>query len=141
VSGTRRRYTPEFREQAARLVIDTGQLDGVWTSDITYLRTAQGWLYLCVVRDGCPRRVIGLAIDEHLRTDLVTAALAMAVAMRGELAQMVIMHADRGCQYTSGQIAVFARAHNIARSAGRTGVCWDNAAAESFWATTKSRAL
>jgi hypothetical protein len=74
---------------------DTGRLDRVWTSDITYLRTAQGWLYLCVVRDGCSRRVIGWAIGEY-RTDLVTAALAMAVAMRGKLAQAVIVHADRG---------------------------------------------
>jgi transposase InsO family protein len=59
----------------------------------------------------------------------------MAVAMRGELAQEVILHADRGCQYTSGRLARFADRHNLARSVGRTGVCWDNAAAESFWAT------
>jgi putative transposase len=116
---------------------DTGELDRVWTSDITYLRTGEGWLYLCAVRDGCSRRVIGWAIDEHLRSDLVESALSMAVAMRGELAEEVILHADRGCQYTSAQIAVFARGHNLARSVGRTGVCWDNAAAESFWATLK----
>ena len=66
---------------------DTGELDRVWTSDITYLRTGQGWLYLCAVRDGCSRRVIGWAIDEHLHTDLVESALSMAVAMRGELAE------------------------------------------------------
>ena len=79
---------------------DTGAPDRVWTSDITYLRTGQGWLYLCAVRDGCSRRMIGWAIDEHMDTDLVTAALAMAVTMRGELADQVILHADRGCQYT-----------------------------------------
>jgi transposase InsO family protein len=116
---------------------DTGALDRVWTSDITYLRTGEGWLYLCAVRDGCSRRVIGWAIDEHLRTELVESALSMAVAMRGELAEEVILHADRGCQYTSAQLARFAREHNLARSVGRTGVCWDNAAAESFWATLK----
>ena len=116
---------------------DTGELDRVWTSDITYLRTGEGWLYLCAVRDGCSRRVIGWAIDDHMRTDLVESALSMAVAMRGELAQTVILHADRGCQYTSAQLARFARRHNVARSVGRTGVCWDNAAAESFWATLK----
>jgi putative transposase len=87
---------------------------------------------LCAVRDGCSRRVIGWAIDEHLRTDLVEAALSMAVTMRGEVAQKVILHADRGCQYTSAQLARFGRRHNLARSVGRTGVCWDNAAAESF---------
>ncbi|WP_457147493.1 DDE-type integrase/transposase/recombinase [Mycobacterium sp. URHB0021] len=92
----------------------------------------RAWLYLCAVRDGCSRRVIGWAIDEHLRTDLVEAALSMAVTMRGEVAQKVILHADRGCQYTSAQLARFGRRHNLARSVGRTGVCWDNAAAESF---------
>ncbi len=116
---------------------DTGELDRVWTSDITYLRTGEGWLYLCAVRDGCSRRVIGWALDDHMRTDLVESALSMAVAMRGELAETVIFHADRGCQYTSAQLARFADRHNLARSVGRTGVCWDNAAAESFWATMK----
>lgn len=72
-----------------------------------------------------------------MRSDLVQSALAMAVGMRGELAETVILHADRGCQYTSAQLARFAREHNLTRSAGRTGVCWDNAAAESFWATLK----
>jgi putative transposase len=116
---------------------DTGVLNRVWTSDITYLRTAQGWLYLCAVRDACSRRVIGWAIDEHMHTDLVTTALMMAVAMRGELADDVILHADRGCQYTSARLARFAREHNLIRSVGRTAVCWDNAQAESFWATLK----
>src|SRR6478672_11534356 len=77
---------------------DTGLLNRVWTSDITYLGTGQGWLYLCAVRDGCSRRVIGWALDEYLHTDLVQAAVAMAVAMRGELAEQVVLHADRGCQ-------------------------------------------
>jgi putative transposase len=116
---------------------DTGVLDRVWTSDITYLSTGEGWLYLCAVRDGCSRRVVGWAIDDYLHTDLVQAALQMAVAMRGELAEQVILHADRGCQYTSAQLARFAREHNLARSVGRTGVCWDNAQQESFWATLK----
>jgi len=116
---------------------DTGVLNRVWTSDITYLRTGEGWLYLCAVRDGCSRRVIGWAIDDYLHTDLVQAALEMAVAMRGEFADQVILHADRGCQYTSEQLARFARAHNLVRSVGRTAVCWDNAQAESFWATLK----
>src|SRR5690625_575832 len=83
---------------------DQGRLNAVWTSDITYLATGQGWLYLCAVRDGCSRRVIGYAFAESLHTDVVEAALGRAVAFRdpatGPTAQ-VIFHADRGCQYTS----------------------------------------
>jgi len=116
---------------------DVGELDRVWTSDITYLRTGEGWLYLCAVRDGCSRRVIGWAIDDHMHTDLVESAVAMAVAMRGQLAEQVVLHADRGCQFTSAQLARFSRGHNLARSVGRTGVCWDNAQHESFWGTMK----
>ena len=117
---------------------DLGRLDKVWTSDITYLNTDQGWLYLCAVRDGCSRRVLGWAVEDHMRTDLVESALSMAVTMRGHLPGQVIFHADRGTQYTSGQLARFARRHGIAQSVGRTGVCWDNAQAESFWSTMKS---
>jgi len=116
---------------------DAGTLNAVWTSDITYLRTGQGWLYLCAVRDGHSRRVIGWAIEDYLHTDLVESAVAMAVALRADLPEQVIFHADRGCQYTSAQMARVARTHNLARSVGRTGVCWDNAATESFWATLK----
>jgi putative transposase len=61
----------------------------------------------------------------------------MGVVLRGQLAQTVILHADRGCQYTSEQLPRFTGEHNLIRSVGRTGVCWDNAAAESFWATLK----
>ena len=77
---------------------DRGQLNLVWTSDLTYLPTGEGWLFLCAVRDGCSRRVVGWAVEDHLRTDLVEAALRRAVALRGELPQKVIFHADRGTQ-------------------------------------------
>ncbi len=80
-------------------VWDTGLLDRVWTSDITYLPTGQGWVYLCAVRDGCSRRVIGWAMADHMRTELVTAALNMAVAFRGQRPPKVVFHADRGTQY------------------------------------------
>lgn len=64
---------------------DQGQLNRVWTSDITYLSTGEGWLYLCAVRDGCSRRVVGWAIEDHLRTDLVEIAIRRAVILRGEV--------------------------------------------------------
>jgi len=117
---------------------DRGQLNRVWTSDITYLATGQGWLYLCAVRDGCSRRVLGWAVEDHMRTDLVEAALRRAVVLRGELPGKVIFHADRGTQYTSEQIADACIDLPVLRSMGRTGVCWDNAAAESFWSTLKT---
>ena len=116
---------------------DTGELDRVWISDITYLHTHQGWLYLCAVRDACSRRVLGFAIADHQRAELVTEALAMAVAARGGKTSGVIFHADRGCQYTSREVTDFAAAHGLRCSVGATGICWDNAMAESFWATLK----
>ncbi len=120
---------------------DRGVLNMVWTSDITYLRTGQGWLYLCAVRDGCSRRVIGYAFADSLHTDLVETALRNAVAFRdpasGPTAR-VIFHADRGCQYTSEQLDRVAHEVNVRISVGRTGVCWDNAQQESFWSTLKT---
>ena len=117
---------------------DTGALDQVWVGDITYLRTWEGWLYLATVIDAHSRRVIGWAIDEHMRADLVQDALQMAITLRGDLPETVIFHSDRGTQYASAQIALFADANGLTRSMGYTGVCWDNAMAESFFATLKT---
>ncbi len=121
-----------------RRAFDRGTLNAVWISDITYLPTDEGWLYLCAVRDGCSRRVLGWHLADHLRTDLVEAALRMAVSLRGQLPEQVILHADRGCQYTSTQLATITADLDLVQSVGRTGVCWDNAAAESFWSTLKT---
>ena len=110
----------------------------VWTSDITYLDTGQGWLYLCAVRDGCSRRVIGYAFSDSLHTDVVETALRRAVQFRGHDTAGVIFHADRGCQYTSAQMAVVADQVGVRLSVGRTGVCFDNAQQESFWSTLKT---
>ena len=117
---------------------DTGALNQVWVGDITYLRTWEGWLYLATVIDAHSRRVIGWAIDEHMRADLVEDALTMAITLRGELPDQVIFHTDRGTQYASAQITAFATSNGITRSMGYTGVCWDNAMAESFFATLKT---
>ena len=103
-----------------------------------YLRTWQGWLYLATVIDAHSRRVIGWAIDEHMRADLVQDALVMAIALRGDLPAKVVFHSDRGTQYASAQITAFAAANGLTRSMGLTGICWDNAMAESFFATLKT---
>ncbi|WP_460524425.1 IS3 family transposase, partial [Humibacter antri] len=117
---------------------DQGGRDVAWFSDITYLRTGEGWAYLCVVRDGHTRRVLGRTVADSMHTDLVEDALRQAVALRGVLPRKVIFHADRGTQYTSSQLADAATELGVLRSMGRTGVCWDNAAAESFWSTFKN---
>jgi hypothetical protein len=77
---------------------DVGALNQVWVGDISYLRTWEGWLYLATVLDAHSRRVIGWAIDEHMRSDLVEDALSMAITLRGERPQKVIFHTDRGTQ-------------------------------------------
>jgi len=121
---------------------DRGELNRVWTSDITYLSTGEGWLYLCAVRDGCSRRVLGHAFADSLHTDVVEQALRRAALFRepqpagGE--DSVIFHADRGCQYTSAQLAAVADEVGVRLSVGRTGVCYDNAQQESFWSTLKT---
>ena len=117
---------------------DTGALNTVWVGDVTYLRTWEGWLYLATVIDAHSRRVIGWAIADHLRTDLVEDALKMAIALRGNLPAGLVFHTDRGTQYASDRIARFAAENGITRSMGRTGVCWDNAMTESFFATLKT---
>ncbi len=117
---------------------DTGALNQVWVGDITYLRTWEGWVYLATVIDAHSRRVIGWAIADHMRTDLIQDALTMALVLRGDRPARVIFHTDRGTQYASAQITAFAAANGITRSMGLTGICWDNALAESFFATLKT---
>ena len=79
-----------------RRMFDAGELNRVWMSDITYLRTGEGWLYLCVIRDGHSRRVLGWAMDSVQDTSLVERALRMAYTLRGEVADGLVFHADRG---------------------------------------------
>ena len=111
-----------------------------WCGDITYLPTWEGWLYLATVIDIASRRVVGLALAEHLRTELVADALTNAVAAR-DPAPGVVFHADRGCQDTSGDFATLAEDLAVTLSSGRTGQCWDNALAESFFASLKGECL
>ena len=105
--------------------------------DITYLRTREGWLYLATVIDLATRMVVGWQLAEHMHTSLVTDALAMAIT-GGHAPAGVIFHSDRGWQYTSGEFARFCVDNQVRTSVGRTGACWDNAAAESFFATLKN---
>ena len=105
--------------------------------DITYLRTEQGWLYLATVIDLTTRMVIGWQMGDHMRTSLVTDALQMALDS-GRVDRQAIFHSDRGTQYTSAEFARFCSTQQVRTSVGRTGVCWDNAVAESFFAALKN---
>ena len=114
-----------------------GRPDAAWCSDITYIRTGQGWLFLASVLDLGSRRLLGYAMADHMRTELVTDALDMAVATRGGLVDGVIAHADRGSQYMSASYQETLARYGMLASVGRTGVCWDNSVAESFWSSLK----
>jgi putative transposase len=105
--------------------------------DITYLKTGEGWLYLATVIDLATRMVTGWQLASHMRTSLVTDALAMAIS-HGHVQPEALFHSDRGAQYTAGEFTRFCQAHGVRTSVGRTGVCWDNAAAESFFAALKN---
>jgi putative transposase len=105
--------------------------------DITYLRTGEGWLYLATVIDLSTRMVVGWQLTTHMRTSMVVDALQMAIDA-GLVEPDAVFHSDRGTQYTSAEFARYCRARRMRTSVGRTGVCWDNAAAESFFASLKN---
>ena len=108
----------------------------LWIADVTYLRTWEGWLYLAAVQDAYSRRIVGWSMADHMRSELVVDALEMAVARRRP-APGLIHHSDQGSQYVSLAFGQAARDAGIARSMGSKGDCYDNAVAESFFATLK----
>ncbi len=108
----------------------------LWMADITYIRIWQGWLYLAVIMDVCSRRIVGWSMQSHMRTDLVQDALDMAIARRRPVAGR-LHHTDHASQYAALTFGVELRKHKIEASMGRVRTCYDNAAAESFFATLK----
>ncbi len=103
---------------------DRGRADAVWTSDITYLSCGEGHAYLCAIRDEHSRRVLGWSLADHMRTELVEAAVDAAVFTRGGRVGGTILHADRGSQFTSHDMAQACSRHGLLRSMGATGICW-----------------
>ncbi len=112
------------------------EIDRRYVGDITYIATWEGWAYLATVIDLASRKVVGWALADHMPTELVEEALTMAF-MNRQPEEGVIFHSDRGCQYTSRDLADLARSNGVVLSVGRKGECWDNAVAESFFATIK----
>ena len=137
----RKTTVPDPEAEAAKDLIQRhfgpcAEIDRRYVGDITYVMTWEGWVYLATVIDLASRRVVGWALADHMRTELVEEALGMAFAQRRP-GPGVIFHSDRGCQYTSRDYAELAKANGVVLSVGLAGECWDNAVAESFFATIK----
>ncbi len=116
----------------------TAEAPGVkMVGDITYIPTWQGWLFLATVIDCHTKQVVGWAMDDHYRTPLITAAIEMA-QRNHRIASQAIFHSDRGSNYTSVEFAAALSSHDMRHSVGRTGICYDNAMAESFFAALKN---
>jgi transposase InsO family protein len=111
-----------------------------WATDITYVWTSEGWLYLAIVMDLYSRRIVGWATADHLKTDLCLDALRMAIQQRTGI-KGLIHHSDRGVQYASDRYREVLDAHGIACSMSRRADCWDNAVAESFFGTLKNELI
>jgi putative transposase len=116
---------------------DQGLPDRVWTSDITYVSTDEGWLYLAVVMDAWSRRIVGWSMAEHLEASLVIDALEMALSAR-QPGPGLLVHSDRGVQYACGAYQAVLARHQLVCSMSRRGNCYDNAITESFHGTLKT---
>ena len=115
-----------------------GSINRKWLADITYIPTAEGWLYLSAVLDCFSRKIVGWSMADHLETDLAADALKMALLQRQPRGQELLHHSDRGVQYASEDYQHLLSEHGIEVSMSGRGDCYDNAMMESFWATLKS---
>lgn len=136
---TRREVGSEAASDLVQRDFSVAEPDRPWVADITYVPTWAGFIYLAVVLDAFSRRVVGWSMATRLRTELVTAALSMAVHQRRPTD--VIHHSDKGCQYTSIAFGARCKEAGIRPSTGTAGDCYDNAMCESFFATLECELL
>jgi putative transposase len=113
----------------------------VWVSDITYIRTRRGWAYLCVILDLYSRRIIGWSVRPHMKANLVTESIEMALAQRKVQPWSLTFHSDRGSQYASRKVRSMLRDYKIVSSMSARGDCFDNAVAESVFGTIKTERI
>lgn len=119
---------------------NSGKQNRVWSSDITYIWTKEGWLYLAVVMDIYSRKIVGWSLGSSLQAELVVRALLMALLHRNS-PEGIIFHSDRGSQYTSSQLRELLKSYKITQSMSSTGNCYDNAITESFFHTLKTELI
>ena len=139
VKRRRFRRTTDSRHDyalAANLLVQKKQIDGVWASDITFVPTSEGWLYLAAVMDVKSRKIIGLSMSNKLSQELTSVALKDAVG-RQSPDKGLIHHSDRGRQYASYAYQDLLRQYGITPSMGRSANCYDNAYMESFFGTSR----
>jgi putative transposase len=140
VKKRRFRRTTDSRHDytlAANLLIQKKQVDGVWASDITFVPTSEGWLYVAAVMNVRSRKIIGLSMSDRISQDLASTALTDAVG-REKPVEGLIHHSDRGRQYASYAYQALLRGYGITQSMSRSGNCYDNAYMESFFGTLKT---
>lgn len=118
----------------------TTRLNHCWVGDVTYIPTDQGWLYLAIVIDLYSRKIVGWSMNNNMKAELVNNALLMAIFKR-KPAKGLIWHTDRGSQYVAESHLKIIKQHGIIQSMSRKGNCWDNAVAESFFATLKNELI
>jgi len=148
IRAERRYRRPKYRYSKPSLVtpnrlgqdFDVAGPDRVWVTDITYIQTSEGWLYLTVVIDLFSRRVVGWSMGSTITTDLAMKALLNAIWRRRPKSK-VIVHSDQGSQFSSDAWNRFCRDHNIERSMSRRGNCYDNAVVESFFSSLKKERI
>ena len=143
---TKRRFVPRTTDSTHAQPVAANVLDRQftaarpnqkWVVDITYIPTAEGWLYLAGVLDLCSRKIVGWAMAEHMQTELVRDALRLAMVNRQPGAGL-LHHSDRGVQYASADYRQLLELRGIQASMSGKGDCWDNACMESFWGTLKT---
>ncbi len=127
-----------FETENADAVMSPNQ---VWTGDITYVPTGEGWLYLAVFLDVFTRKVVGLSLADHMRSELVVEALKMALGRQSVKRWELIAHSDRGSQYASADFREELKAKGIVASMSRKGNCFDNAHVESFFHSLKTELI
>ncbi len=133
---TKRKHSDSVADNLLNQNFNPSEPNKVWAGDVTYLQTAEGWMYLAVIMDLCSRRIVGWHLDKRMTADLVCKAMIKAYNLR-QPPKGLVFHSDRGSQYTSRRFRKLLAGYGIRASMGDVGACWDNAVVERFFGSLK----